>query len=110
MINPEGSDSGNEWVSIGNFSPDDLDLEGWKLSDTKRTAASISGVILSGEARRVGDLVGVRLVNSSGQIALLDPNDCVVDRVMYSPRSHILKENVPITFHLDDQARITDPI
>ncbi len=101
MVNPRGSDRENEWVSIGNFSQYELDLTDWKLSDTKRKAVDISGLILPGEAKRVGNLVGLTMANTGGQIALIDPDGKIVDRVMYSSRTHKIREDVPIRFHVD---------
>lgn len=103
MVNPKGEDAGNEWVSIGNFGKEDLDLAGWKISDMRRkTPAEICGTVPSGEARKVTNLTGVILSNVEGNIALLDPFDNIVDRVSYSQRSHKLRENTPVIFHLNE--------
>jgi len=107
MPNPKGEDSGNEWLSVGNFGPDELDLEGWKVSAGRRATVDISGIIPSGEARKVTNIEGVRLTNKKGSIALIDPENNIVDRVMYSERSHKVREDVPIMFHLDDSERET---
>lgn len=101
MCNPKGTDRGNEWVSIANFSRHELDLDGWSVTDTKRKAVPVCGIIPSGEAHRVGDLVGITLPNKAGKIALMDPDGHVVDRVVYNERSHKVRENVPIRFHID---------
>ncbi len=107
MINPEGTDRGNEWLTIANFSAEDLDLDGWKISTGRRAKAEISGFVPSGEARKVGDIGSVRLTNTRGMIILMDPEENIIDRVAYSERSHKLRENVPILFHNDDDERET---
>lgn len=48
MVNAVGDERENEWVSIGNFSSENVDFAGWKLDDTneKRAAIGLSGILL----------------------------------------------------------------
>ncbi len=108
MINAKGDETKNEWVTIANFSADDVDLSGWALSDRKRPPLSLSGTLRSGEAKRFDNLysreenVGLRLSNKSGQIVLLNPDQYIADRVTYSHQSRVIEEGRPVTFHLDE--------
>jgi len=74
LINPDGKDKGNEWVTIANYSPNTVDLNGWSLSDTKRTPYKLSGSLLSGESVRLNPLKiddgEIRLSNKEGNMIL----------------------------------------
>lgn len=107
MVDPEGRDDGQEWITISNFGRDDLNLTGWSVSDGKRNPVEIDGVIPVGEARRINNIQGLRFTNTKGSIALIDPEGNIVDRVMYSERSHKIRTNVPIMFHLNYEERET---
>lgn len=109
MVDPMGDDHKNEWVSIANFSPKDVDLGGWTLSDTKHKPQKIYGNLRTGETKRIERLysprneTGVVLSNKRGTIMLISKDGDVVDRVSYSSRTKEMVEGVPITFHVDGQ-------
>lgn len=105
MVSPRNENVGNEWVSISNFDKEDLNLTGWKISNLRNEPVEISGTVRSGEAKRVTDLKGVILSNIEGTIALIDPSGNIADRVMYSPRTHQVKEDTPIIFHIEEGER-----
>ncbi len=110
MVNPIGNERGNEWVSIINLSRDDIDLDGWTLSDLKRNPLNL-GTVLDEEQRilRPGEAVSVRpitplmLENTGGIIALHDkPEDGQkrgrrIDRVSYT-KEDASREGVPVVF------------
>jgi len=101
LPNPEGVETGREWISIGNFQPEDINLDGWKISDGDGKEVELQGKIRSGEARRFDKLAPFRLLNRRGTVILTDSQGGVVDRVMYTEKSHKLRAGVPIMFHFD---------
>lgn len=107
MINAAGNERQNEWVTIANFSESEIDLSGWTLSDTRRPPLVLSGRLLPGETTRVQPLIaghnqGVVLYNLGGQLVLCDSSGKQYDRVVYSKKTHTIRENLPVMFHLED--------
>lgn len=107
MVNAEGYESRNEWVTIANFSSNDINLAGWTLGDKKRIPLQLSGVLRPGETNRFDKLydasnnTGVILSSDKGTITLANAKGDIVDRVNYTTRNlHI--QGVPLTFHLDE--------
>lgn len=45
LVNPDGDDSGNEWVELYNAGPNDANLTGWVISWYKGDPASASGTL-----------------------------------------------------------------
>lgn len=102
MVNAVTPERSNEWVTISNFSGEDLNLEGWTLSDTKRKALSLNGEIKAGESMRIQPLSkdgseGVVLSNSGGTLVLADGNNRRIDSVKYG---RALTEGLPVIFHM----------
>lgn len=108
MINAEGEEIDNEWVSISNFSPENLDLSGWHLNDTTHSPLPLSGMLESGETLRVGKMydpstgVGVQLNNRRGTLELTRNDGAVVDRVTWTTRETRIVEGVPLEFHASE--------
>ena len=89
LVNPKGDERKGEWVSIANYSPTEINLDGWMLSDSRRKPLSLSGKLSSGDSVRLQPLKGedggqVILANSGGSLILKDPNGSIVDRVTWS--------------------------
>jgi len=91
--NPSGrKESGREWVSIANYGPDDIDLEGWTLDDGagKRDPLPLSGGLVSGETVLLSDLKDdesggrVILSNSDGKLVLKNASGEVVSTVEWT--------------------------
>ncbi len=105
MINGEGDELETEWVSIGNFTSQDLDLSGWHLNDTNHSPLPLSGVLEPGETLRVANMynpgtgIGVQLNNRRGTLELVNPAGAVVDRVGWSVSKTPIVEGVPVEFH-----------
>lgn len=110
MVDAEGDEIENEWCTIANFSKEDVDLNGWMLSDTERPALALSGKIPSGETLRVGHLydkasrTGVKLANKRGTLELSDEDGTIVDRVSWTKREQKITEGVPVAFHQDESS------
>ncbi|MEH2086822.1 DUF2278 family protein [Nostoc sp.] len=85
LVNPIGSDPGKEVVVIGNASSEDVDLSGWSIVDRNNLAETLSGVLGSGESRRIV-LSGntAQLGNRGGTIRLKDASGHQVHAVSYS--------------------------
>jgi uncharacterized protein YukJ len=85
LVNPIGDDPGKEVVVIGNASSSDVDLNGWSIVDRNNHAETLSGVLGSGESRRIvlsGKLA--QLGNKGGTIRLMDASGHQVHAVSYS--------------------------
>ena len=91
LVNPDGEDRANEWVSIANYSGNTIDLTGWTLSDSYRQPLTLSGSLLSGETIRLNPLKSadggeVQLGNSKGSLKLMDAEGRTFDRVEWSTK------------------------
>lgn len=104
MVNPDGQDTGHEWIELVNLSDEHADISGWTLEWYKSDPESPSGdadfpsdtMILSGRFLLVGgeevepepDVVtDLDLGNGNGGdgILLRDCQDQIIDAVPYSP-------------------------
>lgn len=85
LVNPVGKDTAGEWVSIANYSPHQVDLKGWTLSNKGRKPVVLSGLLGSGETLRLnprkrhGGGGTVILKNYKGSMSLKDPHGNVID-------------------------------
>jgi len=85
LVNPSGTDPGQERVTIFNTSSGDLNLNGWQLLDRNDRADGLDGRLPFAEARTFklsGD--GAQLGNKGGTITLLDQRGLKVDGVAYT--------------------------
>lgn len=106
LVNGPGDERDTEWVSIYNFTEDEVDLTGWKLQDKHERSRELAGSLNSGEILKVEDLdqssdwSGMSLGNKQGGIILLDSNGQIVDEVSYkSTRDDKIVEGIPIFFN-----------
>ena len=110
MVNAAGYERSNEWISIINLSNDEVDLEGWTLSDMKRKPLNLSQalkpeqrILRPGEAIRVQPVAPLMLSNRGGVITLYDkPTEKMskgrrIDRVRYT-KEQASTEGTPIIF------------
>jgi len=85
LINPVGKDCTSEWVSIANYSPQQVNLEGWTLSNKGRAPYALSGFLGCGDTLRLNprkrgrDGGTVILNNSKGSMSLKDQYGNVID-------------------------------
>ncbi|WP_201746276.1 lamin tail domain-containing protein [Veronia nyctiphanis] len=87
LVNPEGTDRGNEWVSVINLGNDEIDISGWYLSDNsgiKEPLAQGKRHLLPGESIVARQLSKIRLSNRGDVIKLYTANDERVDWVQYN--------------------------
>ena len=100
--NPDGDDSGSEWIELYNASADTVDLTGWTLEwGTKSfsSSASIDGAsiapgayfVIGGEFVAGADAtasIALGNASSSGDgLRLLCPDESVADTVIYGPNN-----------------------
>jgi endonuclease G len=98
LVNPSGLEKDKEWISIINLSAKQQSLDGWTVSDTKRSSRkTLSGILEPGEAKQVRNLAPLQLGNKGGAIALYNEKNQRIDRVKYSEQDAIL-ENKPVIF------------
>lgn len=79
MPNPE--EGGEEWVELHNFGPEPIDLEGWRLGDS-RTQHSLEGTIQPGQRYIKRGRIGNGL-NNRGDTVLLTFGEITIDSVEY---------------------------
>lgn len=81
LPNPEGNDSGNEWVEIWNFGEQEVSLEDWVIQVNKKKVTMENISLKPGNYKAI-DLTGVS--NSGGTIALYNSAENKVDELVYS--------------------------
>ncbi|MCP4685657.1 MAG: endonuclease [bacterium] len=85
MVNPEGKETTNEWVSIINLEPKDVNIGGWKLLDKENRELTLQPRVLApGEAVAIKPLSPVRLSNKGGTIILHNEQGERIDRIKYT--------------------------
>ena len=87
LVNPEGRDTGNEWISILNLKNEEVDLTGWKIDDgDKNNAITLDTKLGAGEAKRISVRSPLSLKNTDGVIRLFNDQGERIDRVKYTKK------------------------
>jgi hypothetical protein len=98
LVNPVGPDNGLESVIILNITPKPIDLKGWKLVDSEKKKAPLSGILKAGQIMTFSlPGTGITLPNDGGIITLLDNKDLKVHGVSYTAKD-AAKEGWTIVF------------
>ena len=88
LVNPEGGDAGNEWISITNFSNDIVDINGWVLEDnfSKLTISNkkVNCLMNAGDTIVIRNILPIKLGNSGDIIRLYDDTGRRIDYVNYT--------------------------
>jgi len=86
MINPDGDEGKNEWVSLFNRGSKKVILKDWVMIDGESREAKVNGVIESGRSLRLkGSAKGkVKLANEGGSLILYDDFGRIIDHVTWS--------------------------
>ena len=85
LPNPEGSDAGNESITISNTGSVDTQLDGWKLLDLSNNSFELSGTLPASENLKIDLPSGKLPLNNTGdEIRLLDADGKLRDVVQYS--------------------------
>lgn len=104
MVDPEGADASNEWVSLINLGREIVDISGWILSDNSNKKLSIDSVLTEpsdrimnpGQSVTIKGLNPVQLSNSQDIIMLSDASGARIDRVTYNKR--MVRTGRPVIF------------
>ncbi|MCX6673869.1 MAG: DUF2278 family protein [Methanothrix sp.] len=98
LVNPAGPDKGLESVTILNVTPKPIDLNDWKLADSKKNKAPLSGILKAGQTMTIMlPGTGIELPNDGGIITLLDNKGLKVHGVSYTAKD-AAKEGWTIVF------------
>lgn len=84
LVNPAGSETGNEKVVLFNRSDVDVRLTGWSLADDRGRADVLSVATLASGAGVIITLNTARLINTGGTIKLRDTGGNVVHEFSYT--------------------------
>lgn len=95
LVNPEGTDSGNEKISLLNTSSFKVNLEGWSF-EVKGRKEVIAGILEGGEARTITLNGSIKLSNTGAIINLLNSKLDIVSSVQYQKKQ--VKKGVVIEF------------
>lgn len=83
LVNPITTPE-RETVTLLNTSPQDIDLDGWKLLDKAEAEMPLTGKLASGEARLIVVQAPMVLSNKGGLITLVNAGGLKVDGVSYT--------------------------
>ena len=93
MVNPEGRDTGQEWISIANLGAEEVDLSAWTLSDNSNQSLLIGeraggdeARLKPGESLVVNPVTPLRLSNERDVIKLYDGDGARIDWVNYNKK------------------------
>jgi len=88
VTNEEEKESMKEWVSIANYSPNNIDLSGWTIDDQagSRAPVELSGKLASGDTRRVSGGGNILLTNNGGSLTLKNADGVIVDSATWSKK------------------------
>ena len=97
MVNPKGTDHGNEWISLLNLGNTTVDINGWKLVDNSNKTRVIDNIVLApGESAVINNVLPLQLGNNGDVIKLFDVNGARIDWVNYSKR--MVRNGKPVVF------------
>jgi len=77
-LNPDGTDSGNEWVELFNPSDNSIDLSGWSLKNNDDDIHTLSGSI-NADSYLVITFHSQWIDNSDERVILISPGSNVKD-------------------------------
>jgi len=97
LVNPAGSDKGNEWITLFNNTNRSVDLSRWTINDSLKRSELLQGSIPPHTHLKVtlsGD--GAILTNTGGIISLLDGNGLKVHGVAYTKEQAAVENTIVI--------------
>ncbi|MEM9821077.1 MAG: S8 family serine peptidase, partial [Bacteroidota bacterium] len=97
LVNPKGTERGNETISLLNISDQAIDLNDWILDTNKTSKEILKNQIIAPGGFLIVQLSKLRLSNSGGKIRLLNAEGSVVHEVTYT-RNQAKKEAWSIRF------------
>ena len=86
MPNPKGLDSGNEWIELYNNGSGEVDLIGCSLAMNKGKTYKITNLVLPAKGYAVlsDKITKIVLLNSEGDLKLIDPEGKTIREINYS--------------------------
>ena len=85
LPNPEGADRGHEQVTIENFSPSQVELDGWKLQDRAGNVFMLEGTVPGNDTFLITmPDFSMPLNNSGDDVSLIDQQGRTAHHVTYS--------------------------
>jgi len=86
LVNPLGDDAGKETVTLINSSPQQIDLNGWSLTNKLKQKQSLDGLQIepTASATVLLDKQKIQLSNDGGIITILNQEGIKVDGVSYT--------------------------
>ncbi|KXF82625.1 DNA/RNA non-specific endonuclease [Enterovibrio coralii] len=96
LVNPDGVDAGNEWVSMINLSGNEIDMTGWTLVDRASKREQLSITKLAPGASHVQHLSVIQLNNNGDTLELYDADGARIDWVIYQEKE--VKAGKPVLF------------
>ena len=85
LPNPNGTDRGNEQVTIRNLTDNAVDLNGWKLRDRAGNEFLLSGIVPANGTHIITmSTFSMPLNNSGDDVLLIDPQGHTRHHVSYS--------------------------
>lgn len=84
MVNPEGSDRGNEMLALFNETDEAMDVSGWEIRNKRGDSDRITELVINPGFTNIVFLNEVRLSNFGGEISLYNPDGVEVDKVSYN--------------------------
>ena len=86
LVNPIGAAPEDETVTLINFGPIEIDLNGWTIVDRLGNSCALDAIFQSGATKVVHLPQDVQLGNKGGTITLLDQNKLKVHGVSYTKK------------------------
>ncbi len=80
LPNPEGKDSGNEWIELYNYGEGDLELNGWSIGLNNKTV-KLDGMNVESSDYLVVEVTGFS--NSGGTVEIIDGGGKVIQKLEY---------------------------
>lgn len=91
LVNPEGVDAGNEWISVTNMSNEVIDINNWVLKDNTAaltiSSSSTNTLMDAGTTVVLKKLSPIKLGNNGDVIRLYDDKGRRIDYVNYTQKN-----------------------
>lgn len=86
LPNPEGADTGKEWIELHNPEDHGVDLSGWKLAvgETSIQSFALKGSLSPGDNLRIFDAeIKFKLPNTASKLQLISPSGTAMSTVVW---------------------------
>ncbi len=105
LANPEGTDTGKEWVELFNASSEDVSLNNWLISNSSKENRLGDNVTITAQSYIIltNEILGFTFKNSNEQISLLDFNGKIIDLVEYASSKESLSYSLTINSDTQEQ-------